>query len=221
MKKISSNTALVALVLGALMVLYALGFISGGGAATVIGIFGLLFGLAYIFIFVLSILNLKNDNLDLVKGLISLGAFPLFLFVYYLCILINAYNAFTVTNWIIVLLVLITALGSAILGILSLVLKENKIKKFLDLVVICFIGLLIVLLVFPIGNFAAALGDLSLVDIFFIVCFFLVTKPYVDLPTTEAKNEETKEEEVKDAPVEEEKVEEEKDEPKEEVQTAE
>ena len=98
MKKISNNISLIALVLGAIMILYSLGYISGGGTATVIGIFGLLFGIAYIFAAVLTMLNVSNTAVDLTKTCIYIAAFPLFMFVYYLCLVIQAADFLTITT---------------------------------------------------------------------------------------------------------------------------
>lgn len=212
MKKITNNTSLVALVLGAIMILYSLAFLSLGGNALVIGIFGLLFGIAYALVFVFSILNLANKNLDLVKGCILVAAFPLFSFVYYLIIVIQASNALTITNWIILILILIAALASATLGIIFLIMNNSKIKRIANLAIISLVALLIILLVFPIGGVAAAIGDLSLVDILFIICYFLVSKPFMELNGNEENKEKEEKVEEDKEPKEEEKVENKEDE---------
>ena len=199
MKKITNNTSLVALVLGAVMILYSLAFLSLRGTAIVIGIFGLVFGIAYVLDFVFTILNVANDTLDLVKECILVAAFPLFGFVYYLCMLIAAADALTVTNWIILILILIASLASAALGIFFLVGKNEKVKKIANLAIISFIGLLIILLVFPIGGIAAVLGEISLVDVIFIICYFLVAKPFMELAGSKEKEEKPKEEKVEEA----------------------
>ena len=183
MKKFSNNISLVALVLGALMILFGLTFIDKGRAATVIGIFGLLLGICYIFAAVLTILGLSNPAVDMTKECIYLIAFPLFMFVYYLCMLIVAYNTFTYTNWILVILLLIATLATATLGIISIINKNDSIKKITSLSVLAFIGLFIILLVFPVGAGIATIADLSLIEVLFIACYFLVSKQFTELPT--------------------------------------
>ena len=39
-----------------------------------------------------------------------------------------------------------------------------------------FIGLLVVLLVFPINGGIAAIGDVLILDVLYIVCYFLIVK---------------------------------------------
>ncbi|MBO4666701.1 MAG: hypothetical protein J5666_01040 [Bacilli bacterium] len=222
MKKISNNTSLIALVLGAIMILYSLGLISDGGTDTVIGIFGLLFGVAYIFAAVITMLSVSNTAVDLTKTCIYIAAFPLFMFVYYLCLVIQAADRLTITNWIIIILILIAALCAATCSIISLVGKNDTVKKIGNLSILIFIGLLIIMLVFPVGNVANTLGNLSLVQVMFILGYFLVTSPFIELPGGAKKEstEEKTEEAPKEEPVEEtadEPAEEPAEEPKEEA----
>ena len=104
MKKLTSNTSLVAFVLGALLILFALSFIAMGGEATVIGIFGLLSGIAYVLGGIFVTLNLSDKAITLTKDIIFIVAFPLFIFVYYLIIVIEAADVLSVTNWILSIL---------------------------------------------------------------------------------------------------------------------
>ena len=173
------------------MILFALSFIAMGGEATVIGIFGLLCGIAYVLGGVFVILNLTDKAIVLTKDIIFIAAFPLFIFVYYLIIVIEAANALSVTNWILAILLLLSSLSAIACGIITLVGNNDKIKKIANLSILIFIGIMVILLVFPLGGGAggAALGDLSLVLILFIACYFLVTKPFVELPVPEKKEE--------------------------------
>ena len=198
MKKLSNNTSLVALVLGAIMILYSLAFISRGRTATAIGIFGLLFGIAYIFAAVLTILNISNSAVDLTKSCIYIAAFPVFMFVFYLCRVIQESDFLTITNWIIIILLLVAALCAASCGIISLVGKNAMIKKISNLSLLIFIGLLIIMLVFPIGDAANTLGNLSLVDVLFIFCYFLITNPMAEKPAEEKKEDQPKEEKAEE-----------------------
>ena len=202
MKKLSNNISLVALILGAIMILYSLSYITIGSTATVIGVFGLLFGIAYIFGAILTILNVSNPAVELTKAGIYIAAFPLFIFVFYLCIVIQASDMLTITNWILIILLLVTSLSAAAFGIIALINKSSAIKKISNLAVLGFIGLLVIILVFPVGDAAQVLGGLSLVDVFFILGYFLVTKPFTELPTLSKKD--TSKEEVNEQPAEEE-----------------
>ena len=215
MKKLSSNTSLVAFVLGALLILFALSFIAIGGEATVIGIFGLLSGIAYVLGGIFVTLNLSDKAITLTKDIIFIVAFPLFIFVYYLIIVIEAANALSVTNWILSILLLISALSAVVCGIITLVGNNEMVKKIANLSILLFIGIMVILLVFPLGGGAggAALGDLSLVQIFFIAGYFLITKPFLELPKFEKKEEKVTEESaseeaMKEEPKEETKVDE-------------
>ncbi len=195
MKKLSSNTSLVAFVLGALLILFALSFIAIGGEATVIGIFGLLSGIAYVLGGIFVTLNLSDKAITLTKDIIFIAAFPLFIFVYYLIIVIEAANALSVTSWILAILLLLSSLSAITCGIITLVGNNDKIKKIANLSILIFIGIMVILLVFPLGGGAggAVLGELSLVQIFFIAGYFLITKPFVELPKFEKKEEKSEE----------------------------
>ncbi len=195
MKKLSSNTSLVAFVLGALLILFALSFIAIGGEATVIGIFGLLSGIAYVLGGIFVTLNLSDKTITLTKDIIFIVAFPLFIFVYYLIIVIEAANALSVTSWILAILLLLSSLSAITCGIITLVGNNDKIKKIANLSILIFIGIMVILLVFPLGGGAggAVLGELSLVQIFFIAGYFLITKPFVELPKFEKKEEKSEE----------------------------
>lgn len=194
MKKLFSNTSLVAIVLGALLILFALSFIARGGEATVIGIFGLLCGIAYILGGVFVILNLTDKAIVLTKDIIFIAAFPLFIFVYYLIRVIEAANFLSVTSWILAILLLLSSLSAITCGIITLVGNNDKIKKIANLSILLFIGIMVILLVFPLGGGAVAtIGDLSLVQIFFIAGYFLITKPFVEIPTFNKKEESAEE----------------------------
>lgn len=215
MKKLSNNTSLVAFVLGALLILFALSFIAIGGEATVIGIFGLLSGIAYVLGGIFVTLNLSDKTITLTKDIIFIVAFPLFIFVYYLIIVIEAANALSVTSWILAILLLLSSLSAITCGIITLVGNNDKIKKIANLSILIFIGIMVILLVFPLGGGAggAVLGELSLVQIFFIAGYFLITKPFVELPKFEKKEEKVTEEKaseeaMKEEPKEETKVDE-------------
>lgn len=195
MKKLTSNTSLVAFVLGALLILFALSFIAIGGEATVIGIFGLLSGIVYVLGGIFVTLNLSDKAITLTKDIIFIVAFPLFIFVYYLIIVIEAADALSVTNWILSILLLISALSAVVCGIITLVGNNEMVKKIANLSILLFIGIMVILLVFPLGGGAggAAIGDLSLVQIFFIAGYFLITKPFVEIPTLNKKEENAEE----------------------------
>ena len=215
MKKLTSNTSLVAFVLGALLILFALSFIANGGEATVIGIFGLLSGIAYVLGGVFVTLNLSDKAITLTKDIIFIVAFPLFIFVYYLIIVIEAADVLSVTNWILAILLLISALSAVVCGIITLVGNNEMVKKIANLSILLFIGIMVILLVFPLGGRegGAAIGELSLVQIFFIAGYFLITKPFLELPKFEKKEEKVTEEKaseeaMKEEPKEETKVDE-------------
>ena len=180
MKKLSTNTSLMSLVLGTALILYALTFIGGGTEATIIGVFGIVFGVAYIFSGLLTILNISNSAVEITKGSISIAAFPLFKFIFYLIIIIVAASSLDATNWILLILLLIASLATVIMGVASFFTNKEQLLKVLRLAIYVFIGLLVIIMVFPVGGGTASIGDLSILDILFLACYYLITKPIIE-----------------------------------------
>lgn len=178
MKKISTNTSILSIILGATMLLAGLVFLDG---VVVIGVFGIILGAAYIFAGLLTSLNLKNDVANMLRGIIYLSAFPLFTFVYYLVVLIYGAKGFGVSDWIFAILILLTSLAGSALGAASFFIKNEAVNKLLRLAVYLFIGLLVILQVFPIGGGIASIGDLVIYEIVHIVCYFLIAKGFVEI----------------------------------------
>ena len=182
MKKFSSNTTLVSLILGVLMILFGLQFFNYGyTATTIIGVFALVFGVAYLLAAILVLLNVDNDSVKMVKGMIFIAGFPLFDFVYYLIYAIEG-GFGGVSGWILGILLLVASIGSAICGIVSFFVKSEVVAKVLRLLVLLFVCLLIVIIIFPLNGVPSTIGDIAIVEVAFIVCYFVLAKSVIDQP---------------------------------------
>lgn len=180
MKKFSSNSTLVSLVLGILMVLFGMQYLDTGvTAAVIIGVFGLVFGIAYILAGVLSLLGVDNNGVTLTKGIIHIAGFPIFIFVLYLVFAIQ--GAFVgVSDWILGIILLAAALGSGVMGIVFFFVKNEALMKILRLVVLLFLCIYIVLMIFPLGGGTASIGDISIVSAAFVICYYILSKNVID-----------------------------------------
>lgn len=186
MKKFTNNTTLVSLVLGILLLLASLSFFdSGVDALIVIGVFQIIVGIAYILSGVLDLLAVDSTPVGLTKGIISIAAFPLYIFVYYLVAVIVGGDGLGVAGWILSILVLIAALSTIALGVASYFVNNEMIVKLARFAILLLLCLLIVIIIFPITGGTAALGDISIFEVACIICYFLITKSFTQLKKEE------------------------------------
>lgn len=176
MKKLNISAPLISLIIGTLILLFALTIIGLNTASTIISIFGIVIGISYIAFGIIAVLDINVKVLEIINSIVYISAFPLFMFVYYLTIIIVNAAGLSPTAWILSILLLISASLIVILDIVDKFVNEEILFKIKRLAIMVFIGLLVVLLVFPINGGIAAIGDVLILDVLYIVCYFLIVK---------------------------------------------
>ena len=176
MKKLNISAPLLSLIIGTLILLFALTIIGLNTASTIISIFGIVIGISYIAFGIIAVLDINVKVLEIINSIVYISAFPLFMFVYYLTIIIVNAAGLSPTAWILSILLLISASLIAVLDIVGKFVNEEILFKIKRLAIMVFIGLLVVLLVFPINGGIAAIGDVLILDVLYIVCYFLIVK---------------------------------------------
>ncbi|MBQ7276393.1 MAG: hypothetical protein IJS58_03990 [Bacilli bacterium] len=176
MKKLNISAPLLSLIIGTLILLFALTIIGLSTASTIISIFGIVIGISYIAFGIIAVLDINIKALEIINSIVYISAFPLFMFVYYLTITIVNAAGLSPTAWILSILLLISASLIVVLDIVGKFVNEEILFKIKRLAIMVFIGLLVVLLVFPINGGIAAIGDVLILDVLYIVCYFLIVK---------------------------------------------
>lgn len=211
-------------ILGLLLLFYGLMTVGTGEATTIVlGVFAIVFGLAYIILGVLIFVKVSDAKYT---RAFELAIYPLFLFVVTIINLVRA-NALTPTHYIIQIACLAAALMVSVFAFVALFVNGELFEKILDISLVAFLGVLLLDLIFPIGRPLATIADISLLILALHVSFGILAFDAVKGTLMKAKDSAEKQLEEKEEPKAEEKVEEEKpeepqeeekEEPKEEVQ---
>ena len=159
------------IILGALMLLFYMNWLQGGGSVLALGIIAMVLAAYYIGIGILAVV--MGDKITAatrgVLDSLSVLLFPLFMFVFFLLSAIG--GGLNPTGWVIIILGMVTALGFIVLYILSVFGKNDSLKNLTRLFAFTFILslLLSILLLFGDGT----LGGIDIVQ--FAICFIFST----------------------------------------------
>ena len=104
MKKLNISAPLLSLIIGTLILLFALTIIGLSTASTIISIFGIVIGISYIAFGIIAVLDINVKVLEIINSIVYISAFPLFMFVYYLTIIIVNAAGLSPTAWILSLI---------------------------------------------------------------------------------------------------------------------
>ena len=213
-------------ILGLLLLFYGLMSVASAAVAIIVlGVFAIVFGLAYILLGVFSFVKVSDAKFT---RAFELSFYPLFVFVLTIIdmVLVGG-NGLTPTDYIIQIACLAAALMISVFAFVALFVNNDIFEKILDISLVAFLGILLLELIFPVGQALATIGDISLFQLALHVSFGILAFDAVKGTLMKAKDSAEKQLEEKEEPKAEEKVEEEqpeepqeeeKEEPKEEVQ---
>ena len=159
------------IILGTLMVLFYMDWLSYGGAALALGIVAMVFAVYYIGVGIMTVVmgDKLNESTRSALGSISILLFPLFMFVYFLLETITA--KFGPTGWVIHILGMVAALGLFVLYSIQTFGKNASLKNMTQLFSFIFILALLLFILLFIGD--GTLGNIDLVQ--FAICFIYST----------------------------------------------
>lgn len=187
----------LSLILGALILLYYLNWLSRGGAALALGIIAMLMSLYYIFIGILKVFEKeKAKSLKNVFDFISLVFLPLFVLVYYLLVLITGGANVGPNGWIIALLAIVISLAMLSLHAMDAFAGDFSNPKVIQFVSMGFVLILILDILFnDVGN-PIVLGNLDIILFVIYSLYTLIMLEIISHPKEKTKKEkiETKEE---------------------------
>ena len=132
MKKISEIIKpYLTLILGALLFLVYLNWLSYEGEALAIGIIAVIIAVYYLTVGILGVV--VGDKLPVAAkkafDIASICLFPVFMFVYWLIITINGADAIRPTGWVIVILSMVSALAFAGLFVVSRLVPNKLLSR--------------------------------------------------------------------------------------------
>ena len=160
----------LSIILGALMVLEYMNWLGGGGAILAIGIIAIIFGAYYLAIGIVTVVaGPKLGKARFVLECISAVLFPLFFFVYRLCLMIG--GGLGVTGWVLAIIGVVVALALVVF-IFVAAFTPNKLMKRLAMLFAMVFGLVLLLaLIFDLDGTALGVGAIVLVDLFSFLAY--------------------------------------------------
>lgn len=193
----------ILIILGALLFIYYLNFLSYSGAALGIGISAIVLSAYYLFVGILFVLtgSKLKPKTQLIFNLLSVTLFAVFMFVGFLLTPINAARVMGPTAWTINILSLAASLTLVVIYIVSKFSAEPFVSRFAHLVSLIFVLTLLLDILFEVNGTSKSLGDIDvlLVVIYgFYSCYlFGSLNKTEELPTQKkATTEEKKQEET-------------------------
>lgn len=172
MKKIPFINSLLAFAVGLLFILTAIDLFAVGQGYIALGIFGLIAGACCIVYGVFKIVFAKKekDPAPFLNETLLVSLFMLYYFVGTLLNIIYGYNNYTPSNWVISLAILTVTLCGSLLGIMSMVNKNEALATIRTICCGAFIALFIVSI--AVGFYGdGTTGGILLSDIVFILSF--------------------------------------------------
>ena len=174
MKKISELLKpFSSIVLGTLILLYFLNNLSMGGGYLAVGIIALILAIYYITIGIINFTLSRRmpRNVKKVFDTISLGAFPTFLFVVFLIILIYQNGQFGPAGWVLSIIYLVVSIGAALMLVLGSCIDNRGLRKASQLCGMIFALILVLDILFKETGAAIPLGELDLVLAFIYIIY--------------------------------------------------
>ena len=183
----------LSIIFGALLLLYYLNLLQGTGKTLAIGIVATILAAYYLTIGILSVV--LKGKLDMkIFNIINVVAYPLFLFVSRLLIVIDLAQYLGPNGWVISIITLVASLMLPVTYLVSSFVNADPLKRLCQLFGMIFVLALILDSLFTLNGDAIALGDLSLVGIVIYALFASMLMSSLNPSKEETKQEETKEE---------------------------
>ena len=167
----------ILIILGALLFLYYLNYLSFRGAGLALGIVAIVFSVYYLAVGILLVLlgNKLTASLEKVLGVVSVSLFAIFMFVYFLLVTINLARAMGPTAWTIKILSMIASLALLAFFMISKFVSSPITLRLACLFSAIFTLALLLDLLFDAQGNSTVLGniDVLLVAIYAAYTFFL------------------------------------------------
>lgn len=168
----------LAIILGALILLYFFNWLTLEGAGLAIGIIALVIAVYYIAVGILTVLlGEKLKGARKILDAVSMALFPIFIFVYFLIVIVNAGSEYGPTGWVIAITTLSTSIITAGAIVVATFVNVKVIKRIAKLIALIFILTLLLNILFtPQGN-PIVLGnfDIVLFVIYFVYSYMLLS----------------------------------------------
>jgi len=173
------------IILGTLMLLFYMDLLQSSGAWLALGIVGMVFAAYYICVGIATVVT--GDKLSApTRGIIeslSVLLFPVFMFVFFLITAIG--GAGSPTDWVIVILGMVSSIGFTALYVLSVFGKNSSLMNLTRLFAFIFILALILFILLFIGN--GTLGGINIVQFAICVVYSVMLISAVE-PTAEEES---------------------------------
>ncbi len=160
----------ILIILGALLFIYYLNFLSYSGAALGIGISAIVLSAYYLFVGILFVLtgSKLKPKTQLIFSLLSVTLFAVFMFVGFLLTPINAARVMGPTAWTINILSMAASLALVVIYIVSKFSAEPFVSRFAHLVSLIFVLTLLLDILFEVNGTSKSLGD---IDVLLVVIY--------------------------------------------------
>lgn len=160
----------ILIILGALLFIYYLNFLSYSGAALGIGISAIVLSAYYLFVGILFVLtgSKLKPKTQLIFNLLSVTLFAVFMFVGFLLTPINAARVMGPTAWTINILSMAASLALVVIYIVSKFSAEPFVSRFAHLVSLIFVLTLLLDILFEVNGTSKSLGD---IDVLLVVIY--------------------------------------------------
>ena len=160
----------ILIILGALLFIYYLNFLSYSGAALGIGISAIVLSTYYLFVGILFVLtgSKLKPKTQLIFNLLSVTLFAVFMFVGFLLTPINAARVMGPTAWTINILSMAASLALVVIYIVSKFSAEPFVSRFAHLVSLIFVLTLLLDILFEVNGTSKSLGD---IDVLLVVIY--------------------------------------------------
>ena len=174
MKKVSEIIKpFSAIIFGALFFMLYFNYLAAQGAALAIGIVATIISVYYLVVGILTFVlgDKLSEGLRKVFDIISICAFPLFMFVTYLLMTIQAADFIGPAGWIIVIVSLAGSISAAIICALARAIDNAVLKRLGYLFASIFVLVLLTNLLFNIDGTAVVLGNIVIVELVVYILF--------------------------------------------------
>ena len=166
-----------AVIFGALIFLFYLNYLSSSKAGILtVGILSVIVAAYYLCFGILDIvlgdkISPKARN---IFSIVTVVAFPLFMFVFHLIRVINYTSLLGPTGWIIVILSLIASLGFPCMYLIDSLSKKPIVKNFLLLALALFVLTLLLNILFEFDGDATLLGNINIIGVVIYTLYTLI-----------------------------------------------
>ncbi len=163
----------LSIILGALLLLFYMNWLTGQDAQLAIGIIAIVMAAYYLTVGILGVvLGDKLGNAKKIFDIISICFFPTFMFVYFLVVTINGASVIGPTGWVILILSMISSLALVVAFIIASFVKAQVFKRFTILFAATFVLALLLNLLFDLAGNPIVLGNFNIIA---FVIYFIYT----------------------------------------------